>query len=213
MLFVAFIILIIRHQYNLLEFMEWGDESETIVVSKLLALGGTLYSEVFSQHGPLIFAPGLILEIIGDHQHKGYRAVIAIGQLLTLLSIYFSPIFRSSGHARAYTTLAAIVLVVYMNSLFAHMFIYHTVAGMFLVVILAQYTLPSIAAPNRLTSRRVYLGNFLIASLPFLAISYLPAALLLFVASLRKQQLSTARKSIAIGLVSNILILIYIGSI
>ena len=47
-LIFLFILLSLRYQYFLLEYMEWGDESETIVTSKMMVAGMKLYSEIFN---------------------------------------------------------------------------------------------------------------------------------------------------------------------
>jgi len=213
LLFVLFVILIAKYQYALLSTMEWGDESETIVITKLIASGKKLYSEVFSQHRPLIFLPGIITEQFGDYRNQGHRVIIAIGQLLVLLSIYFSPLVPRKSYANIYTGIAGTVLVVYMHLFYAHMFIYHSIAGMILAIILSQYTLPSIVAPKRLTPTGIFLGNFLLGALPFVAITYLPASLLLILASLRKEYCKKALFFIFGGLLSNTIFLMVIGSI
>ncbi|MCP3851697.1 MAG: hypothetical protein GY694_15885 [Gammaproteobacteria bacterium] len=212
-LFVIFVLFVVRSQYLQLNTLEWGDESETIVISKLIASGKKLYSEVFSQHGPLIFFVGIITEQFGDFKHQGYRVAIAIGQLLALFSIYFSPLFRRKTYANIYTAIAATVLVIYMHPLFAHMYMYHTIAGIMLVIILSQYTLPSIVAPERLTPTGIFLGNFLLGALPFAAITYLPASLILVVASLRKEYLKKSLLSISGGFFCNLIFLLLISSV
>ncbi len=212
-LFVIFILFVVRSQYLQLNTLEWGDESETIVISKLIASGKKLYSEVFSQHGPLIFFIGIITEQFGDFKHQGYRVAIAIGQLLALFSIYFSPLFRRKTYANIYTAIAATVLVIYMHPLFAHMYMYHTIAGIMLVIILSQYTLPSIVAPERLTPTGIFLGNFLLGALPFAAITYLPASLILVIASLRKDYLRKSLLFVSGGFFCNLIFLLLIGSI
>ena len=64
-LFFIFAILAIRYQVLLLNYKEWGDESETIVAAKMIASGLRLYSEIFNHHGPLTFLTGLLVEKIG----------------------------------------------------------------------------------------------------------------------------------------------------
>lgn len=203
----------VEYQKILVNTIEWEDEFETIVVSKMIASGKTLYSEVFSQHGPFVFFPGLILEFIGDFKHQGYRVFIAIMQLAALASIFFSPIFSRKILATLYTVIAAAVIAVYLPRHFGHMFLYHTFGGIFLVIIFSQYTLPAIVKPESLNRTRTILGNILIACLPFLSIAYSPMALCLFLASLRKQYWKNAFASIFTCAVANVLFILLISSI
>ncbi|MFO7370639.1 MAG: hypothetical protein R6X09_10250, partial [Bacteroidales bacterium] len=54
-----------------------------------------LYSEIFNQHGPLTFLPGIITEKIGDYGIKGHRVSIALLQIFAVFSIYNAPVLKS----------------------------------------------------------------------------------------------------------------------
>jgi len=211
---VFFTIFFVKFQILLLNVIEWGDESETIVIAKLIASGKRLYSEVFSQHGPLTFLPGLVTEQFGDFKHSGHRIAIAVGQILALVSIVFSPLLKECRTAgNIYICVAASMLAIYMPPFFAHMYMYHTMGGIFLTVILAQYTLPAIATPERLTPTGIVVGNVLVGSLPFLSIAYSPAALILFLVSLRPQHIKQAFMYVSCGAALNLIFLVLIGSL
>ncbi|WP_413903977.1 hypothetical protein [Candidatus Skiveiella danica] len=49
-----------------MNYIEWGDESETIVVAKMIAAGERLYSQIFNHHGPLILFQAFCLKNM-DH--------------------------------------------------------------------------------------------------------------------------------------------------
>jgi len=212
-LLVATMILVVRYQIYLMNYMEWGDESETVVIAKLLASGLSLYSEVFSQHGPLVYLPGLLVEKVSDATISTHRISIACLQLLALLALYCSPLIKSRTVGNSYVMLAATIMVVYISAYFGHMYLYHSVAGLMVVIILAQLTLPAIVVPEKLTLRHVVLGNVLIGALPFLAVTYLPAAILLFIASSRSPFLIAAWLSLIGALLANFAYLTVIGSI
>lgn len=213
LIFSIFTILAIRYQINLLDYIEWGDESETIVTAKMIAAGSSLYSEIFNHHGPLTFLPGVIIEKLGDFGVSAHRIPIAILQATALAAIYVSPLLRDKLERRIYTILAATVMLVYLPGLLGHMYTYQTMSGLLLVIILAKYTLPAIAAPEKLTTKEIIIGNILIGSLPFLAISYAPISALLFIASLRKQFFIKSIAWLTAGAGLNTLFLAYIGSI
>jgi hypothetical protein len=52
---VFFVILTIRYQFSLLGYLEWSDETESIVTAKMIISGSRLYSEIFNLHEQLIF--------------------------------------------------------------------------------------------------------------------------------------------------------------
>ena len=213
LIFSIFTVLIIRYQINLLTYIEWGDESETIVAAKMIAAGESLYSEIFNHHGPLTFLPGILVEYFGDFGIREHRIPIAILQLVALAAIYFSPLLKDKFISTIYTGLAASVMVLYFPAIFGHTYMYPVIVGLLLIIILAQYTLPAIACPDELTSNKLILGNLLIASLPFLAVTYLPISVLLFVASIKNQFFLKSCAWLAVGIGFNFLFLAYIGSI
>lgn len=212
-IFAIFVVLTIRYQINLLTYIENGDESETIVTAKMIAAGGRLYSEIFTHHGPLTFLPGIFLEKNGDFGVSVHRIPITILQLFALAAIYFSPLLKNKSVRNIYTGLAASVMMLYLPEFFGHTYLYQVMAGLLLIIIFAQFTLPAIACPEKLTANKVILGNLLIGSLPFLAISYLPISVLLFVASIRNQFFLKSFMWLAAGIASNVLFLASIGSI
>lgn len=201
-----------RYQYLLLNYREWGDESETIVAAKMMAAGMKLYSEIFNHHGPLTFLPGVLAEKFGDFGVLGYRVSIALLQVLAVLSIYKSPTLRFELQRILASVASATVILVFMPDIFGHMYIYQAIVGILLVVILSQYTIPAILCPEELGSVRVISGNILIASLPFLAITYLPIAGLLFLASFRGKYLKNIAVGCSLGLAANLLFLGFYGS-
>lgn len=212
-IFVVFVVLAIRYQINLLSYIQWGDESETIVAAKMIAAGSSLYSEIFNHHGPLTFLPGVLIEKFGDVGVPGHRIPIAILQLVALAAIYFSPLLKEKFVSNIYIWLAASVMLLYLPEIFGHMYKYQVMAGLLLIVILAQYTLPAIACPEKLTTNKLIIGNLLIGSLPFLAITYLPISVLLFVASIRNQFFLKSFEWLVAGIGFNLLFLACIGSI
>jgi hypothetical protein len=213
LIFMLFAMLVIRYQINLLSYIEWADESETIVTAKMIVAGSTLYSQIFNHHGPLTFLPGILLENFGSFGVPEHRISIVILQLLALLAIYFSPLLKDRLVSNIYTGLAASVMLLYLPEIFGHTYIYQVMAGLLLIIILAQYTLPAIACPEGLSANKIIIGNLLIGSLPFLAITYLPISALLFAASVRNQFLLKSFASLATGILFNLLFLACIGSI
>ncbi len=212
-LFFVFILLTIRYQVKLLNYIEWGDESETVVVAKMLAAGMELYQDIFNQHGPLAFLPGYLLESVGDFGIAGHRIFIAILQLISLASIYYSPLIKKKFISNIYTSIAATIMVVYLPGNYGHMYMYQTVAGLFFVIIFSQYSLPSIIEPQRVTRKQVAIGNFLLFSVPFLGITYLPATILIFIASCRKSKLRLSLLYAFLGIVFNFVVLSFLGSV
>lgn len=211
---VILALLIVIVQIKLLGYLEWGDESETIVAAKLLASGMPLYSEVFNHHGPLTFLSGYVLERLGNFGVAGHRVPIALMQWLAVLSIYYSPLLRNEVGKRYFCAIAmtAVVILLPGNGLYGHAYVYQTIAGLLLMVILAQHTVPAIAGASHTSAAGAALGNFLIACLPFLAVTYLPAAGLLFLCSLRRGSIQKAMLYASAGVAFNLAFLGAIGS-
>ncbi|CAJ0693531.1 hypothetical protein [Ralstonia mannitolilytica] len=211
-LFFVFAVLSFRYQYLLLNYREWGDESETIVAAKMMAAGMKLYSEIFNHHGPLTFLPGVLAEKFGDFGVLGHRVSVALLQVLAILSIYKSPALRFESQRILASVACATVILVFMPDIFGHMYKYQTIVGILLVVILSQYTIPAILCPEKVSSLRAVLGSLLIASLPFLAITYLPIAGLLFIASCRRDYFKGVAIGSSLGLTANLIFLGVYGS-
>jgi len=204
----------IWYQICLLDYREWGDESETIVAAKMLARGMSLYSEVFNHHGPLTFLTGYIIELFGNFSIREHRIPIAVLQWLAIISIYFSPLNKNISERNIYIAIAiaATISLLPENNLYGHTYTYQVLCGIFLVIIISQLTIPSIIDSKSISPVGFAIGNLLISSLPFLAVTYMPAAGLLYLASLR---LGTIKRSIyylAVGLIANIIFLGLIGS-
>lgn len=212
LLLLLFAGLSLRYQYLLLDYREWGDESETIVTAKMMAAGMRLYADIFNHHGPLTFLPGLVLEKLGDVGIAGHRAFIALLQVLAVLSITTSPALKHGAHRVMASVAAKTIILILLPEIYGHMYQYQTLAGILLVMILAQYTIPAILCPAALTASRVIPAAALIASLPFLAVTYLPIAGLLFIASLRQKSLRAAVIGASLGVLANVVFLGVYGS-
>ncbi|MCW8163487.1 hypothetical protein D8B22_01220 [Verminephrobacter aporrectodeae subsp. tuberculatae] len=209
----VFIILAARYQYFLLNYIEWGDESETIVTAKMMASGQSLYSEIFNHHGPLTFFPGVMLELFGDFGVRGHRVPTAILQIISLFAIYCSPIFKNNITRLASVFYAAVLTIFFMPKFLGHMYTYQALTGLLLLIILFVYTFPSIIDRNLLTAPRVFTGSLLIVSLPFLASTYAPIAAILFLISLPRSYVKASAAGAFLGTAVNLLFLICYGSL
>lgn len=212
-LFAVFVVLAIRYQIKLLDYLVFGDEAETIVTSKMMASGQKLYSEIFNHHGPLTFLPGMLLELFGDFGVPVHRVPIAMFQFFAVIAIYFSPLLDKGFASKAYIITAISIVLLFFPELFGSMYMYQVIAGLVIVVVLVQYTLPIIYFPEKISNRNVFFGNILIACLPFLAITYVPIAFLLFLSSLRRQYLNKSLCFLAAGVFANVAFLFGVGSV
>jgi hypothetical protein len=195
-----------------LDYFEWGDESETIVTAKMMVAGQRLYTEVFNMHGPLTFLPGYLLEQFGSFGIKAYRGMMILMQCVGLAALYFSPLLRSRWIRLIYVVIVASIYLASYSDIFAHTFTYQAIAGLLLVIILSQYVLPSITMRSPISRKCVFIGNALIACLPFLAITYIPVAFCLFVAAFRMRDLKPISLGLGVGLSINLIFLGITGS-
>ena len=213
MLVVLIAVIALYYQFMLLYDQEWGDESETVVGAKMLAAGMRLYSEVFNHHGPLTFLSGYLIEIVGSAGVAGHRVPIALMQWAALCAIYYSPLLRERPQRGIVVAMAmtAMLILLPLDLMFGHAYLYQTIAGQFFVVIVALYTGPVIAritpAPGAVAGASV-----LNVSLIFLGVSYLPVAGLLFLASLTHATWKRAVAWSVVGVLLNLAWLGWIGS-
>ena len=213
--FYSFILLVLNYQFGLLDYKEWGDESETIVVCKMIGAGYKLYSQIYEPHGPLIYLPGLFLEKLGNFGIVAYRVLIFVFQSISLVCLYFSPLLANIRKPikQIYLFIASSLLIIYYPKFFSHTYVYQNMAGLIILIVLAQYTLPAIFAKQFTNSIRIALCNVLIASLPFLGIAYIPATLFLFLCSVRKEYLLNSALWFLFGISINIVFIFSIGSL
>jgi hypothetical protein len=212
-LFLLCAILGTRYQYFLLRQKEWGDESETIVTAKMMAAGKYLYSEIFNHHGPLTFLSGVAMESMGDFGVRGHRVPIALLQVISLCTIYYSPIFKNST-TRIFSVVYAFSFTIFLMPLFlGHMYTYQAIVGPLILVVLFLYTFPSIMDRNLLTTNRVFAGSLILSCLPFLAVTYIPIAAILFFASLARPFIRVSVAGLLLGTAFNLLFLAVYGSV
>lgn len=198
---------------RLLSYREWGDESETIVAAKMLAHGHRLYDEVFNHHGPLVFLPGFLLEQLGSFSVAGHRVPVVVLQGLAGLAIFSSPLLRGSPARHLFALFFALVTTVMLPEILGHDGCYQTYAGLFALIVLAQYTLPVIFGLPGLGPRRALLHQTLIWCLPFFSFTYLPASALLALASLRREHLRNALGGLLLASGLNLSFLLGVGSL
>lgn len=209
---ILFGLCLLYYQIQLLTFMDWEDESETVVGAKLMIDGARLYGDFFNHHGPLTFLPGWLVEHVGSFGVAAHRVPIAILQWLALAALALSPLFSSRLIGLTYAGFVGALMLLWLPELYGHTYAYQVMAGLFLIIILAQYCLPAFTDHLRLTASRILLGNLLLASLPFLAVTYAPVAALLFFASLRPGYIRLAIAGAAAGVLLNLLFLLAVGS-
>ena len=203
---------LIRYQIRLLDYFQWVDESETIVTAKMMAHGYRLYSEVFNNHGPLVFLPGMVLEWFGSFRIKDHRIFIALLQWVAFGSIFFSPLLKNTDKYLKLTYIAiigTITLVYFPHLSLSHTYTYQVIAGLLTAIILAQYGLPMIYQSEKVSRNAVIVGNALLVCLPFLALNFAPPALFLFIAFFKRSRIKETVIGLLIGATLN---LIYIAS-
>lgn len=210
-LFIILMALLIRRQLELRFLVEWGDESETIVVTKMMAAGYRLYSEVYNNHGPLVFLPGFMISRMGNYGIATYRWIPIVLQWLTLISIYLSPLFKNHLQRIFATSLSGVIIVLFMPLFYGHTYLYQTMSGLFMIIIFSQYALP-VLTDKPLNFINIMIGNLLVFSLPFLAVTNLPFAILIFVISLRLKNVKAIVSGAIIALIINFGFLLVYGS-
>jgi hypothetical protein len=211
-IFSIFILLIIRFISKLLFFKGLEEESETIVTGMMIAHGQKLYSDIFQNHGALTYLPSLIIQKIYHLNFLGHRIFMMALEILSLLSIYFSPLLKNNVQKKIYVVLVATFTLAFLSRFYLHTYIYFSIAAYLVLILMSLYVLPSIDSSIRLKKRYILLGNFLLACLPFLGIVYIPFSVILFFISLRKNTYKFAVFGFIAGVFFNLLVINSIAS-
>ncbi|WP_165711247.1 hypothetical protein [Stenotrophomonas maltophilia] len=211
----ASLLALVAYQYRLLNFMQYGDESETIVAAKMMVAGSSLYRDFFNHHGPLTFLPGMIVELLGGHTVAAHRVFIDLLQLAALASLFFSPLIKGK-HVVVRVTYVLVVATIYVAVLpagFGHTYIYQVMCGLMLTIALSGWLLPLLGNDGAQGGTRTITGSALIACLPFLAITYLPASAALLIASLHRDNWRKVVLGTSAAVVLNLIFLATTGSL
>lgn len=210
--FIFFVFIAIRYEIRIWNYLEWGDESETIVAAKMIISGMKLYSDFFNHHGPLTFLPGIITEFFGGHSIRAHRMTISFLQLITAISLYYSPLITNRLVSKIVLVISAYLALGYYVDIMGQTYMYQVLAGFMLIIIFSSYVLPELMNVRN-SKWACYSGIFMLGCLPFLAITYLPITVLTFIACLRKRNFKVLLVLISISILLNVLLLISIGSI
>lgn len=185
----------VRYQVHLFNVGAWGDEYETMVASKMMATGLRLYSDIFNQHGPLIFAFGVALDTVVDATIADYRLIIAALQWLMIGSLMHFSLKMPSLSRMVGLSIIAALTVIALPLFFGQMFLYQTVGGIFSAAAIALLVLPVLRNDREVSASAAFVGGFLLGCLPFLAFTYAAASAGLILCSLTR----STRRSVAAG--------------
>ena len=211
LIFFVWLIIIVSRQNELRYLVEWGDESETIVVTKMMASGQRLYTEIYNNHGPFVFLPGFILSMFGNYFIDTYRWIPIIFQWMSLISIFFSPLFKTIKQRVFATIILGSVMVHYLPLIYGHTYVYQTLSGLFMVMVMALYILPSLMH-RPVTALNRFIGSFILMTLPFLAITNAPFAVLGFIIVFNRTKFLSMGLGICFALALNLGFLFIYGS-
>lgn len=209
--FIVWLIIVIRRQTELRFLVEWGDESETIVVTKMMASGQRLYSEIYNNHGPLVFLPGFIISRLGDYFIEVYRWIPLVLQWLSFIAIFFSPLYTTSKQRIISTIMLGSIMVHFLSLIYGQTYLYQTISGLFMIIALVSAILPSLFKKN-VSSFHYFIAVFLLMCLPFLAITNAPFAFLGLVIVLSRKRMIPFGLGIVTALMLNIGFIIIYGS-
>ena len=146
---------------------DFGDETETILVTKLIAQGYKLYVDVYNNHGSLVFLPGILLsKYKTDAPIWMYRYIIIFLQDFALLSILTSPISNNFYRRYIATLFVGFIFVFYLPNFYGHSYIYQNIGGYLLFSIITGYVLPVLYG-KKISKFRTIFFNVLLISIIF----------------------------------------------
>ena len=176
-LLIVFVMSVFIHsQFRMLNYHGYEDEFETMIASKMVVSGGKIYQDVFSQHGPLVFAFGYIVNMLNDASLAAHRSLISGLQiLLVLLMVVYSKNITVVSKLFA-TLIVTTIMIVIVPDVYGNDFLYQVFAGIFLAIALTLLVLPSLEGGQEVSVERTAMAGVLLGSLPFLAFTYGPTA-------------------------------------
>ena len=178
----------------------------------MLANNLKLYSQIFNQHGPLVFAFGYIISKFGDFGISVYRLPIFILNWVAIYCTYTSPVLKENNKIY-YTVISWSLIYTAIPSFWGFVYQYQVIAGMLSVIILVRYVMPHITGISQIEGLNSIIFGFLLSLFPFLAVTYLPFTILVLIISLSINNYKKLFIGIFTGVIFNILFLLKIGSI
>ena len=206
--------LIIYKQVSIRNYLKWEDEFETIIASRMIAGGESLYQDVFNQHGPATFIIGFTLEKLNLGTIENYRTTIMLLQIISILSITLSPLLVSRITRLFVLVGVSLYLLTITPQYFSHTYTYQNLAGIALLIIFSQLVVPTVIMANKPKQFIIISCLVLITYLPFLAITYLPLTLILiFLLWLQKLlKVNYLFYVFVFSIIPNLIFLFYFGS-
>ena len=205
------LILLLRYFYYLVNYLPFGDESETIVTARMMANGYSLYSEIFNHHGPLTFLPALVLELIYPVSVQVHRVWIFLGQCILFFLVLRSPLLTSSISKFSFLSIVVCCFLIWFPKIYGHLYLYQSIAGILIGVAVLNFILPTL---NEIQVSKLSLisGVICLASLPFLAFIYIPFTVVCLLCCLNRSNFRLILSTIFITLFLNASFLYAFGS-
>lgn len=124
-------------------YLDFGPESEKYLAAILLNQKNKLYQSVVVEDGPLNYLIATVINsLTGTWDISVYRTFFIVLYALPILAVYFSPLFTELRQRLLSTALFMALLATLAPAWLGQALIYQNVAGLLLVVLLAQYLLP-----------------------------------------------------------------------
>ena len=192
-------------QYKLINYLVWEDEFETIVAARMMSEGLVLFKEIVNTHGPLTFAFGLFLEIIGFNNFSEYRLMIVIIQIIAFISFAFSPIIKHKFTRLMALTIVASYILLLTPDLYGHTYTYQNLVGIILLFLLSQFIIPKSFYDTKISDIKMTIYLIILFSIPFFAVTYVPITFLLSLLVFEKSKIKIYSISFFIALSINAL--------
>lgn len=162
---------------------EFGDESEKFVAAQMINEGMRLYLDIFAHHGPVPYIISHAYSVlISSSDFSKIRWFMVALALVSAVSIYSSPVFKSTSvkliGAGLFLALLSVIWVLQST----HMILYHQIGGFLFVIIFSQLFLPLVLG-ERAANWGIVLSGFSAATMCFTAYSFGPSVMFISTAS------------------------------
>ncbi|MBM5570021.1 MULTISPECIES: ArnT family glycosyltransferase [Deefgea] len=151
---------------------EFGDESEKFVAAQMINEGMRLYLDIFAHHGPVPYiishAYSVLISASDFSQIRWFMVVLA---LVSAVSIYLSPVFKSTSVKLIGTGIFLTLLSVIWVLQGTHMILYHQIGGFLFVIVFSQLFLPLVLG-ERATNWGIVISGFSAVTMCFTAYAF-----------------------------------------
>lgn len=181
--FILFFSVFLTLSIKLMAGPDFNDETEKYVVAQLLLENHKIYSDIFVNHGPVVyFLSHIFHSLFGFHGLLYPRVIPVLISIFSVISILNCSAIHFYRNRLLAASIYILILISILTFLPLVMTMYQVYVGYFFVSIISLFVIP-LYFNSAITNLNSFISGFFSAAVIFSAISFIPAILLvLFIA-------------------------------